>query len=215
MVTANRSFGRTADSRSTDTDRRRRTSADFDLASDRFRHSICSSVFRELWAAYATKLEGKEQELPALPVQYADFAEWQRRRYSGQIFQSQREYWIQRLSGSHPVLNLPADEPRPPVQGFNGSRLPVQLPHALQLKLKEISREYGVTLFTTLLAAFKVLLYRYTTQEDLLVGCPVLNRGLPETENLSVRSSTRWCCTPTMPGIRVSETHCVVSAKPA
>ena len=119
-----------------------------------------------------------------MPVQYADFAEWQRRRYSGQIFQSQREYWIQRLSGSHPVLNLPADEPRPPVQGFNGSRLPVQLPHALQLKLKEISREYGVTLFTTLLAAFKVLLYRYTTQEDLLVGCPVLNRGLPETENL-------------------------------
>ena len=140
--------------------------------------------FRELWAAYATKLEGKEPELPELPVQYADFAEWQHHRYAGQNFQSQREYWIQRLSGSYPVLNLPTDSPRPPAQSFNGSRLPIQLPEPLQLKLKELSREHGVTPFTTLLAAFNILLCRYTGQTDLLVGCPVLNRGLPETENL-------------------------------
>ena len=70
------------------------------------------------------------------------------------------------------------------MQGFDGSRLPILLPETLQLKLKELSRENGVTLFMTLLAAFKTLLYRYTAQEDLLVGCPVLNRGLPEIENL-------------------------------
>jgi amino acid adenylation domain-containing protein len=140
--------------------------------------------FRELWTAYKDKLHGKEPELPALPVQYGDFANWQRHRVSGQTFQSQREYWIQRLSGTLPFFDLPADKPRPPVQAFDGSRLSVQLPETLQLKLKELSQENGVTLFMTLLAAFKTLLYRYTAQEDLIVGCPVLNRRLPETENL-------------------------------
>ncbi|MBM2804326.1 MAG: non-ribosomal peptide synthetase, partial [Deltaproteobacteria bacterium] len=99
-------------------------------------------------------------------------------------FRSHREYWLQRLSGILPVLNLPTDMPRPPVQGFDGSRLAILLPETLQLKLKELSRENGVTLFTTLLAAFKTLLFRYSAQEDLVVGCPVLNRRLPETENL-------------------------------
>jgi amino acid adenylation domain-containing protein len=140
--------------------------------------------FRELWIAYEAILNGKEPQLAALPVQYADFASWQRYRVSGQAFQTHREYWIQRLSGTLPVLNLPTDKPRPPVQAFDGSRLSVQLPETLQLKLKELSRENDVTLFVTLLAAFKTLLYRYTAQEDLLVGCPVLNRRLPETENL-------------------------------
>ncbi len=140
--------------------------------------------FRELWTAYEAKLNGQEPRLAALPVQYADYASWQRQRVSGQAFRSHREYWLQRLSGTLPVLNLPTDKPRPPVQGFDGSRLSVLLPEALQLKLKELSRENGVTLFTTLLAAFKTLLYRYSAQEDLVVGCPVLNRRLPEIENL-------------------------------
>jgi amino acid adenylation domain-containing protein len=140
--------------------------------------------FRELWTSYEAKMHGKEPELPILPMQYGDFARWQRDRVSGQIFQSHREYWIQRLSGTLPVLNLPTDKPRPPVQGFEGSRLSIILSETLQLKLKELSRDNGVTLFMTLLAAFKTLLYRYTAQEDLPVGCPVLNRGLPETENL-------------------------------
>ena len=140
--------------------------------------------FRELWTAYEARLHGKEPELPALPVQYGDFASWQRHRVSGQTFRSQREYWIQRLSGTLPVMNLAIDKPRPPVQGFDGSRLSVQLPETLQLKLKQLSRENAVTLFMTLLTAFKTLLYRYTALEDLLVGCPVLNRGLPEIENL-------------------------------
>src|SRR4029077_9077809 len=109
---------------------------------------------------------------------------WQRRRVASQTFQSQREYWLQRLSGTLPLVNLPTDKPRPPVQRFDGSRLAIQLPETLQLKLKELSRQNGVTLFATLLAAFKTLLCRYTAQEDLLVGCPVLNRGLPEIENL-------------------------------
>ena len=140
--------------------------------------------FRELWSAYEAKLHGKEPGLPSLPVQYGDYASWQRRCVSGQTFRSHREYWLQRLSGTLPILNLPTDKPRPPVQGFDGSRLSVELPETLQLKLKELSRENGVTLFMTLLAAFKILLYRYTAQEDLVVGCPVLNRRLPEIENL-------------------------------
>jgi amino acid adenylation domain-containing protein len=140
--------------------------------------------FHELWTAYEAILNDKEPQLAALPVQYADFGSWQRHRVSGQTFQSHREYWIQRLSGTLPVLNLPTDKPRPPVQGFAGSRLSILLAETLQLKLKELSRENGVTLFVTLLAAFKTLLYRYTAQEDVLVGCPVLNRRLPETENL-------------------------------
>ena len=140
--------------------------------------------FRELWTAYEAKVNGSEPDLPALPVQYGDFAIWQRRRVAGQTFQSQREYWMQRLSGALPVLYLPTDKPRPPVQGFDGLRLSVHLPETLQLRLKELSRENNVTLFMTLLAAFKTLLYRYAAQEDLLVGSPVLNRRLPETENL-------------------------------
>jgi amino acid adenylation domain-containing protein len=140
--------------------------------------------FRELWSSYEAKLNGREPDLPALPVQYGDFASWQRRRVADQTFQFQREYWIQRLSGALPVLNLPTDKPRPPVQRFDGSRLSILLPETLQLRLKELSRESNVTLFMTLLAAFKTLLYRYTAQEDLLVGCAVLNRGLSEIENL-------------------------------
>jgi amino acid adenylation domain-containing protein len=140
--------------------------------------------FRELWAAYEAKLSGKEPPLAALPVQYADYASWQRHRISSQTFRSHREYWIQRLTGTLPFLNLPTDYPRPQVQSFEGSRLSIQLPETLQLKLKELSRENGVTLFMTLLAAFKTLLYRYTAQEDLIVGCPMLNRRLPEIENL-------------------------------
>ncbi len=140
--------------------------------------------FRELWTAYEAKLNGNEPQLAALPVQYADYASWQRRRVSGQTFQSHREYWLERLSGTLPVMNLPTDKSRPAVQGFDGSRLPIELPETLQLKLKALSRENGATLFTTLLAAFKTLLYRYTGEEDLIVGCPVLNRTLPEIENL-------------------------------
>ncbi|HET7392425.1 MAG TPA: amino acid adenylation domain-containing protein, partial [Candidatus Binatia bacterium] len=140
--------------------------------------------FRELWTGYEAKLHGREPKLPALPIQYGDFASWQRRRASDETFQSQREYWLKRLGGTLPILNFSTDRLRPPVQGFDGSRLPVLFSERLQLKLKKLSRENGVTLFMTLLAAFKTLLYRYTAQEDLLVACPVLNRGLPEVENL-------------------------------
>ena len=79
--------------------------------------------FRELWTAYEAKLHGKEPQLPVLPVQYGDFARWQRHRVSSLSFQAQREYWVARLSGTLPVVNLPADKPRPQVQSFDGSRL--------------------------------------------------------------------------------------------
>ena len=140
--------------------------------------------FRELWTAYEAKIQGEEPELPVLTVQYMDFAAWQRGRVSSERFQSQLQYWLHRLSGIHPILDLPTDYPRPQVQSFDGARISILLPQRLQLTLKDLSRDNGVTLFTILLAAFKTLLYRYTSQEDLLIGSPVLNRGLPETENL-------------------------------
>lgn len=140
--------------------------------------------FNELWTAYRAKVQGEEPRLPPLSIQYADFAAWQRERSSGPAFQRQLRYWIQQLSGKLPVLALPVDKPRPPMQTFDGARLPISLQDTLRQKIGQLARENGVTLFVTLLAAFKALLYRYTDQKDLLVGCPVLNRQLPEIEHL-------------------------------
>jgi amino acid adenylation domain-containing protein len=140
--------------------------------------------YRELWTAYEAKVHGRDPELPVLQIQYGDFASWQRRRVLIDGFKAHREFWRQQLSGPLQAMNLAADKPRPHVQSFDGSRLPIYLAQPLQQKLKALSRENGVTLFVTLLTAFKTLLYRYTAQTDVLVGSPMLNRGLPEIENL-------------------------------
>ena len=139
---------------------------------------------RELWNSYTAKVNGLEPELPLLPIQYGDFARWQRQRASEEAAQSQRKYWTDRLAGTIPALNLPTDMPRPLVQTFDGSRLPIFFSETLQDKLQAFSLENEVTLFVTLLSVFKVLLYRYTGQTDLVVGSPVLNRGMPEVEQL-------------------------------
>jgi len=141
-------------------------------------------LMRELAVLYEAFSTGKPASLPALPIQYADFAICQREWLSGEVLESQLGYWKQQLGGELPVLELPTDRPRPPVQTYRGARQSFQLSKDLTDALNALSRREGVTLFMTLLAAFKVLLYRYTGQEDIIVGSPIANRNRAEVEGL-------------------------------
>ncbi len=138
----------------------------------------------ELTALYGAFARGEEPALPPLPVQYPDFAVWQRDWLSGDVLKAQLGYWRERLGGTLPVLELPLDRPRPPLQTFRGARLPLALPADLAERLRTLSRGRGATLFMVLLAAFKILLRRYTGQEDLLVGVPIAGRNRSEIEGL-------------------------------
>ncbi|HYP28245.1 MAG TPA: amino acid adenylation domain-containing protein [Blastocatellia bacterium] len=139
---------------------------------------------RELSAFYGQFCDGKPANLPDLPVQYADFAGWQRRWLQGDVLQNELAYWKRQLSGVPPTLDLPLDRPRPPVQTFRGAHRAVRIPAPLTDSLRALSRDHGVTLFTTMLAAFETLLYRNTNQDDFCVGAPVAGRSHVETENL-------------------------------
>jgi amino acid adenylation domain-containing protein len=136
---------------------------------------------RELVALYPALLAGGGSPLPELAIQYADYAAWQRRRVEGS---GDLAYWKQALDGAPPVLALPADRPRPPVQTSRGGSKPFELPAALMSRLRALSRREGATPFMTLLAAFAVVLQRYAGQDDLVIGAPVANRGRPELEPL-------------------------------
>jgi amino acid adenylation domain-containing protein/non-ribosomal peptide synthase protein (TIGR01720 family) len=140
--------------------------------------------FRELTALYVAFSTGKPSPLSALPLQYHDFALWQRTWLQGPILEEQLVYWKQQLSGNPPLLALPTDRPHPPLQSFGGTCQSFVLPPRLTEALKTLSRQEGVTLFMTLLAAFQSLLYRYTGQEDLLIGTPIAGRTRVETEAL-------------------------------
>ncbi|MFL6202032.1 MAG: condensation domain-containing protein, partial [Thermoanaerobaculia bacterium] len=122
--------------------------------------------------------------LPALPVQYADYAVWQRGWLAGELLDAELDHWRQALAGASTVLEAPADHPRPAVQGFRGRHLPVALPAALVADLKALALREGSTLFMALLAGFETLLHRYTGQDDFLVGSPVANRSREEVERL-------------------------------
>ncbi|HEX3131877.1 MAG TPA: amino acid adenylation domain-containing protein, partial [Thermoanaerobaculia bacterium] len=119
------------------------------------------------------------EALPELPVQYADFAVWQRRWLSGEALQAQIDHWKTALAGAALVLDLPCDHPRPPVQTFRGAHLPVVLP-----SVRDLGRGQGATLFMTLLAGFQTLLHRYTGQDDVVVGLPIAGRRRSELEKL-------------------------------
>jgi amino acid adenylation domain-containing protein len=121
--------------------------------------------------------------LPELPIQYADFALWQRQWLQG-VLETQLNYWRKQLSGTLPILQLPSDRPRPQVPSFRGATQSFSLSSELSRSLNALSRQEGTTLFMTLLAAFKVLLYRYTEQEDIIVGSPIANRNRAEIEGL-------------------------------
>ena len=150
------------------------------IVSDAWSMGILS---RELWSLYKTYTADKSSELEELPIQYADFAVWQREWLQGTVLNSQISYWKKQLADL-PILNLSTDRSRPLRQSFRGARLSITLPESLTAAINELSNECGVTPFMTLLAAFQLLLYRYTGEEDIVVGSPIANRVRPELEPL-------------------------------
>jgi amino acid adenylation domain-containing protein/non-ribosomal peptide synthase protein (TIGR01720 family) len=141
-------------------------------------------LFQELARIYQAFCSGKPSPLPDLPIQYADFAHWQRNRMQGEFLEKELAYWEQQLAGSPAVLELPTDHPRAKSQTYNGAHDSVKLPRHLSQALETLCRGEGVTPFMATLAAFYVLLHRYTGEEDLCVGTPIANRNRAETEGL-------------------------------
>ena len=127
---------------------------------------------------------GRRPDLPQLPIQYADFAHWQRTWLARDLLESELAYWRGRLLGAPQVLELPTDRPRPPVQTYVGAFQEVEIPLELAEALKALSRREGATLFMTLLSVFQVLLSRTSGQEDLCVGTPIAGRTHLATEAL-------------------------------
>ncbi|NEQ33941.1 MAG: hypothetical protein F6K04_23595 [Leptolyngbya sp. SIO4C5] len=139
---------------------------------------------RELAALYEAFAQNAPSPLPELPVQYADFAQWQRQWLSGEVLTTQLDYWRQELADPLPVLDLPTDRSRPSVQTFRGAHSCFSLSADLTQKLKALSQQSGTTLFMTLLAAFAALLSRYSDQSDIAIGSPIANRDRSELEPL-------------------------------
>ena len=141
-------------------------------------------LVRELAALYEAHLAGIPSPLQPLPIQYADYAVWQREWLQGERLESELAYWRERLQGAPPLLELPTDRPRPARQTFRGAKQSLLLPRELGPGLGALSRSEGATLFMTLLAAFQTLLARYTGQDDIVVGSPIAGRTRTETEGL-------------------------------
>jgi aspartate racemase len=142
---------------------------------------------RELSALYQAAKNGQPATLPDLPVQYPDYSSWQRRWFAGELYQSQLSYWKKQFEPLPPALELPTDHPRPTAQAhraFRGAHHTICLPKQLTSELKTLSQKQSVTMFMTLLAAYKVLLHRYAGEDDIVVGTPMAGRQMPETENL-------------------------------
>ncbi|MFN6563898.1 MAG: amino acid adenylation domain-containing protein [Nostoc sp. ChiSLP01] len=140
--------------------------------------------FGELSQLYAAFTQGLPNPLPELTIQYADFAFWQRQWLTGEVLERQLGYWQKQLVGVPPVLELPTDKPRPPIQTFQGGANSFMLDRNLTQRLQQLSQESDTTLFMTLLAAFLVLISRYSAQPDILVGSPIANRNSPQVEQL-------------------------------
>ncbi|HID52191.1 MAG TPA: non-ribosomal peptide synthetase, partial [Anaerolineae bacterium] len=141
-------------------------------------------LMREIGLLYSAFLAGRPSPLPDLPIQYADFALWQRQWLQGEALETQLAYWKEQLTNCPPLLELPTDRPRPPIQTNRGARVNFALSPAVTQALHDLSREKGATLFMTLLAAFQTLLYRYTGQTDICVGTPIANRSRSDLEDL-------------------------------
>jgi amino acid adenylation domain-containing protein len=141
-------------------------------------------LLQEITTLYQAFSLQKPSPMPELPIQYADFAVWQRQWLSGEVLQTQLNYWQQQLGNNLPILNLPTDRPRPSVQSFRGARKTLVLSPQLTKNLKALSTTFGSTLFMTLLAVFKILLHYSSGQNDIIVGTDVANRNRSETEGL-------------------------------
>jgi amino acid adenylation domain-containing protein len=144
----------------------------------------CGVFLRELSTLYAAFSTNQPSPLPELPIQYADFAVWQRDRIQGEFLANQLNYWKQQLQGELPILQLPTDRPRPHLTTFTGAKQYFTFSASLTNTLKRLSQREDATLFMSLLAAFNILLYRYTNQEDILIGSPIANRNRPEMEGM-------------------------------
>ena len=151
-------------------------------------HIVCDAwsmmVFaRELIALYRAFVHRQDSPLPELPIQYADYAVWQRDWLRGPVLERELAYWTQRLAAL-PTLMLPADRVRPALPSFRGTSWYVTMPAELLDTARQFSQQQGVTLFMTLLTAFVALLHHYSGQDDIVVGAPVANRNQPETQHL-------------------------------
>ncbi|NER25603.1 MAG: amino acid adenylation domain-containing protein [Symploca sp. SIO1C2] len=141
-------------------------------------------LIQELSSLYQALLRGEESPLTQLPIQYGDFAVWQRQYLSGQVLASQLDYWKLQLSGAPDLLQLATDYPRPTVISYQGRTRSFSIDIDLTKKLQALSRELGTTLFMTLYGAFSTLLYRYSGQSDIVIGSPIANRNRSEIESL-------------------------------
>ncbi|MFY7822882.1 MAG: amino acid adenylation domain-containing protein [Planktothrix agardhii] len=143
-----------------------------------------SIFFGELSQLYAAFVQGLPSPLAELSIQYADFSVWQRQWLTGEVLERQLNYWREQLTDAPTILELPTDYPRPPIPSFRGDGAIFRLDRGLTQRLKQLSQESGATLFMTLLAAFFVLISRYSGQLDVLVGSPIANRNSSAIEKL-------------------------------
>jgi amino acid adenylation domain-containing protein len=141
-------------------------------------------LLRELGSLYQTFSEEKASPLPELPVQYADFAVWQREWLQGEVLEKQLTYWRKQLKGAPALLELPTDRPRLAVQSYRGTLETAVFPQSLLRAVKALNQREGVSLYMTLLSAFQTLMYRYSGQEDITVGSPIAGRNRVEIEGL-------------------------------
>src|SRR5678815_3414417 len=139
---------------------------------------------RELSNIYEALATNHDIGLSELPIQYPDFAEWQREWLQGEVLEEQLDYWLKNLAGAPAMRKLPTDHPRPAQQSFKGANITLKLSSKLSQSLVELSQRHGVTLFMTTLTAFQTLLFRYTGQEDIVVGTPIAGRNREEIEGL-------------------------------
>ncbi|HLK56987.1 MAG TPA: amino acid adenylation domain-containing protein [Chthonomonadaceae bacterium] len=139
---------------------------------------------KELTAAYNAFCSELPSPLPDLPIQYADYAAWQRNWLAGEELERLSAYWKEHLAGAPALLELPTDRPRPPLQTFEGALTRTTLPPELSQAVKQLGQREGSTLFMTLLAVFNILLARYSGQEDIVIGTPIANRTQTEVEGL-------------------------------
>ncbi len=156
-----------------------------------FHHSIFDGwslgvFFEELSQCYQAYARGEEPVLAPVPMQYADYALWQRKPKPEQqeAYAAQREYWQKQLQGAPTILNLPKDHPRPPLSHFTGDRLPVRIDAERTERLRSLAQQEDCSLYMVILAIWLTLLYRYSNQEELVVGTPVANRTNLDTERL-------------------------------
>ncbi|WP_319930872.1 non-ribosomal peptide synthetase [Xenorhabdus santafensis] len=141
-------------------------------------------LIRELGEIYRSALAGQGDPLPPLPIQYADYAVWQRGWLQGDVLESQRNFWVNQLQDAPALLTLPTDYPRPAVQSYAGGQVAVSLDADLLVSLKALCQREGTTLFMTLLAAWGIVLARISGQEDIVIGTPVANRPRNEFSDL-------------------------------